>query len=123
MRSYVNADGGSAGTSAGTSALIDVAIQFGVAFMTAKGEKRKNEELLKKLAELDKQQAEKLKQRLDEVFTEMAKTQVIIEFLNEEKIKQLEVERKRKRTLSLVALGFGGVLLGMIFYKLSKKNG
>lgn len=129
MRSYLNAGGatggasGGSGSGAGWSALIDVAVNFGVGYLTAQGEKRKNEELLKKMAQLDKKQAEELKKRINEALTEVAKTQVIIEFLNEEKIKQLEAESKRKRILPLIGLGFGVVLLGLIFYKLSKRNG
>ena len=114
--------GASAG-SVGASILIDTAINFGVMYLTAKGEAKKNKELLEKMAELDKAQAEKLKQKLSEVLTEVAKTQVIIEFLNEENIKQLEAETRKKRILPLIGLGFGVLLLGLIFYKLSRKNG
>jgi hypothetical protein len=126
---FLNAGGSTAGTSGGdaggfgASTLIDLAISFGVGYLTAKGEAKKNEELLRKMAELDVKQAEELKKRLEEVFTEVAKTQVIIDFINEEKIKELESETRKKRILPLIGLGFGVVLLGLIFYKLSRKNG
>ena len=115
--------GGTSGGSMGASLLIDVAINFGVGYLTAKDEAKKNEALLKKLAELDNQQAERLKNKLNDVFTEVAKTQVIIEFLEEEKVKELEAETRKKRILPLIGLGFGVILLGLIFYKLSRKNG
>jgi hypothetical protein len=105
------------------SALIDVAINFGVSYLTAKGEGRKNEKLLRQMAELDAQSAEKLKGLISASVNELAKTQVIIEFLNAENIKKLEAERKKKRIIGLAVLGFGAVLLGLIFYKLHKQNG
>ena len=121
--STAGTSGGTSGGSVGASVLIDLAISFGVGYLTAKDEAKKNEELLRKMAELDVKQAEELKKRLEEVFTEVAKTQVIIDFINEEKIKELESETRKKRILPLIGLGFGVVLLGLIFYKLSRKNG
>ena len=116
--------GGSAGLgSAGLGVLIDVAINFGVSYLTAKGEGRKNERLLQQMAELDAQSAEKLKGLINASVNELAKTQVIIEFLNAENIKKLEAEGKKKRIIGLAVLGFGAVLLGLIFYKLHKQNG
>jgi hypothetical protein len=112
----------SAGKGAGWSALIDVAINFGVSYLTASSEKRKNEELLKRMAELDKKQAEKLKKLIAESATEMAKTKVIFDFLAEEDAKKLEAQRKRERLLPIIGLGFGVILLGLIFYKLHKQN-
>jgi hypothetical protein len=108
--------------SAGLGVLIDVAINFGVSYLTAKGEKRKNEQLLKRMAELDDKQAEKLKKLIAESATEMAKTKVIFDFLAEEDAKKLEAQRKRERILPIIGLGFGVVLLGLIFYKLHKQN-
>ena len=108
--------------SAGVGALIDVAINFGVGFLTAQGEKRKNEQLLKRMAELDKKQAERLKKLIEESTTEMAKTKVIFDFLAEEDAKKLEAQRRKERILPIIALGFGAVLLGLIFYKLHKQN-
>jgi len=114
--SFLNAGGGWA-------ELISVGVDFGVQYLTAKGENKKNEELLQSMSELDAQEAEKLKNLLNASLTEVAKTQVIIDFLNAEKIKKLEAETKKKRILPLIGLGFGVVLLGLIFYKLHKQNG
>jgi hypothetical protein len=107
---------------AGWSALIDVAINFGVSYLTAKSENRKNEELLQRMAELDNQQAEKLKKLIAESATELAKTKAIFDFLAEEDAKKLEAQRKRERILPIIGLGFGAILLGLIFYKLHKQN-
>jgi hypothetical protein len=107
----------------GWSALIDVGINFGVGYLTAKSEGRKNERLLQQMAELDAQSAEKLKGLISASVTELAKTQVIIEFLNAENIKKLEAQGNKKRVIGLAVLGFGAVLLGLIFYKLHKQNG
>lgn len=115
--------GSSSSSTQAWSALIDVAINFGVSYLTAKGEGRKNEKLLRQMAELDAQSAEKLKGLINASVNELAKTQVIIEFLNAENIKKLEAERKKKRIIGLAVLGFGAVLLGLIFYKLHKQNG
>jgi hypothetical protein len=124
---FSNASGTSAGasasgTSAGVSALLDVAINFGVSYLTAQGEKRKNEQLLKRMAELDDKHAEKLKKLIAESATETAKTKVIFDFLAEEDAKKLEAQRKRERILPIIGLGFGAVLLGLVFYKLHKQN-
>jgi hypothetical protein len=108
--------------SAGLSALIDTAINFGVGYLTAKSENRKNEELLRRMAELDEKQAEKLKKLIAESATELAKTKVIFDFLAEEDAKKLEAQRKRERLLPIIGLGFGAILLGLIFYKLHKQN-
>ena len=110
------------GGSQGLGALIDVAINFGVSYLTAKGEKTKNEQLLKKMAELDENQAEKLKKLIVESTTEIAKTKVIFDFLAEEDAKKLEAQRKKERILPIVGLGFGVILIGLIFYKLHKQN-
>lgn len=112
----------SATKGAGWSALIDVAINFGVSYLTAQGEKRKNEQLLKRMAELDNKQAEKLKKLIAESATEMAKTKVIFDFLAEEDAKKLEAQRKKERILPIIGLGVGVILLGFIFYKLHKQN-
>jgi hypothetical protein len=124
---FSNASGTSAGksasaTSAGVSVLLDVAINFGVSYLTAKSENRKNEQLLKRMAELDDKQAEKLKKLIAESATETAKTKVIFDFLAEEDAKKLEAQRKRERILPIIGLGFGAVLLGLVFYKLHKQN-
>jgi hypothetical protein len=74
-------------------------------------------------AKYHNQEAEKLKNLLNASLTEVAKTQVIIEFLDAEKIKKLNADTKKKRILPLIGLGFGVVLLGLIFYKLHKQNG
>jgi Tfp pilus assembly protein PilN len=126
---YLNAGGatgaggtGGAGLSSGVSSLISTAIDFGVQYLYAQKEKEKNEELLQRMAELDAQQAEKLKKMLSDANTEVAKTAVIIEFLNNEKIKKLEDKTKKDRILPLIGLGFGIVLLSLIFYKLNKQS-
>ena len=108
--------------SAGLSALIDVAINFGVSYLTVKGENKKNEQLLIRMAELDDKQAEKLKKLIAESATELAKTKVIFDFLNEEDAKKIETQRKREKILPIIGLGFGVILLGLIFYKLHKQN-
>lgn len=103
--------------------LVSVAVDFGVQYITAQGENDKNKELLQQLAELDAQSAEKLKKLLSESINEKAKTQVMFDFLNAEKIKKLEAERKKKLILPYIGLGVGVILLGLIFYKLHKQNG
>ena len=108
--------------SAGLGALIDVAVNFGVGYLTSKSINRENEKLLKRMAELDKQQEEKLKKLIEESATELAKTKVIYEFLAEEDAKKLEAQRKRERLLPIIGLGFGVILLGLVFYKLHKQN-
>jgi hypothetical protein len=131
---YLNILGSSAGTVAskgatasgglgGWDALVKVAIEFGVSYLTAKSEGKKNEAFLKKMAELDDAQAEKLKKLISEASNETIKTEVIIDFLNQEDIKKLESETKRKRILPLIGLGVTVVLLGIVFYKLNKQNG
>ena len=113
--------GGSAG-SAGLGVLIDVAINFGVSYLSAKSENRKNEQLLKRMAELDDKQAEKLKKLIQESATELAKTKVIFDFLAEEDAKKLEAQRKKERILPIIGLCFGVILFGLVFYKLHKQN-
>ena len=106
----------------GFSDLISTAIDFGVQYLYADKENKRNEELLQRMAELDVQQAEKLKKMLKDSATEIAKTAVIIEFLNEENIKKLEDKSKKDRILPLIGLGFGIILLSLIFYKLNKQS-
>jgi hypothetical protein len=113
---------GGAGISSGVSSLISTAIDFGVQYLYAQKENKKNEELLQRMAELDVQQAEKLKKMLKDSATEVAKTAVIIEFLNEANIKKLEDKSKKDRILPLIGLGFGIILLSLIFYKLNKQS-
>lgn len=113
---------GGAGISGGASALISTAIDFGVQYLYAQKEKKKNEELLQSMAQLDAQQAEKLKKMLSDAVTEVAKTAVIIDFLNQEEIKKLEDKSKKDRILPLIGLGFGIILLSLIFYKLNKQS-
>lgn len=113
---------GGAGISGGVSSLISTAIDFGVQYLYAQKEKAKNEELLQRMAELDVQQAEKLKKMLSDAVTEVAKTAVIIDFLNQEEIKKLEDKSKKDRILPLIGLGFGIILLSLIFYKLNKQS-
>ena len=115
--SFLNAGG------SGVGELVGVAVDFGVQYLTAKNINKENEQLLQSMAELDAQEAEKLKTLLNASLTEVAKTQVIIEFLDAEKIKKLNADTKKKRILPLIGLGFGVVLLGLIFYKLHKQNG
>jgi Tfp pilus assembly protein PilN len=110
------------GGSAGLSVLIDVAINFGVSYLSAKSENRKNEQLLKRMAELDDKQAEKLKKLIQESATELAKTKVIFDFLAEEDAKKLEAQRKKERILPIIGLCFGVILFGLVFYKLHKQN-
>ena len=125
---YLNAGGatagasGGAGISGGVSSLISTAVDFGVQYLFAQKEKAKNEELLQRMAELDAQQAEKLKKMLSDAVTEVAKTAVIIDFLNKEEIKKLEDKSKKDRILPLIGLGFGIILLSLIFYKLNKQS-
>lgn len=125
---FLNVGGGAVPTASasglgGYAELIKVGIDFGVQYLTAKSENKKNLELVQRMAELDAQQAEQLKKLLSESLTETAKTQVILEFLNNAKIKELEADTKKKRILPLIGLGFGVFLLGIIFYKLHKQNG
>jgi hypothetical protein len=125
---YLNVGGatagasGGAGISGGVSSLISTAVDFGVQYLYAQKEKKKNEELLQRMAELDAQQAEKLKKMLSDAVTEVAKTAVIIDFLNQEEIKKLEDKSKKDRILPLIGLGFGIILLSLIFYKLNKQS-
>jgi dihydrodipicolinate reductase len=125
---YLNAGGatagasGGAGISGGVSSLISTAVDFGVQYLYAQKEKKKNEELLQRMAELDAQQAEKLKKMLSDAVTEVAKTAVIIDFLNQEEIKKLVDKSKKDRILPLIGLGFGIILLSLIFYKLNKQS-
>lgn len=128
---YLNAGGatgatagakGGAGISSGVSSLITTAVDFGVQYLYAQKENKRNEELLQAMAELDAKQAEKLKKLLSDSATEVAKTAVIIEFLNQEKIKKLEDKSKKDRILPLIGLGFGVILLSLIFYKLHKQS-
>jgi Tfp pilus assembly protein PilN len=126
MGNYLSAGGASTGSSGalgGWDALIGVAVDFGVQYFTAKSEGRKNEEFLRKMAELDEQQAVKLKKLISDASTEVAKTKVIIDFLNKEEIKKLEAQRKKERMLPLIGLGVGVILLAIVFYKLKKQNG
>jgi hypothetical protein len=126
MRNNLSANGASAGSSGGLGgwdALIKVGIGFGVSYLTAKSEGRKNEEFLRKMAELDEQQAVKLKKLISDASTEVAKTKVIIDFLNKEEIKKLEAQRRKERMLPLIGLGVAVILLGIVFYKLKKQNG
>ena len=103
--------------------LAGVAVSFGVQFLYAKKENKRNEELLKQMSQLNDASAQRLKKLISDSSTELAKTQVIIEFLTAEKIKELEADSKKKRILPLIGLGLGVVLLGLIFYKLHKQNG
>lgn len=111
-----------AGGLGGWSELISVGVDFGVQYLTAQKENKRNEELLQRMAELDVQQAEKLKKLLKDSATEVAKTAVIIQFLNEVEIKKLEDKSKKDRILPLIGLGFGIILLSLIFYKLNKQS-
>lgn len=115
---FLNAGGGG-----GWDELVKVGVDFGIQYLTAKSENKKNEQLLKSISELDAQEADKLKKLINASATETAKTKVILEFLNNAKIKQLELETKKKRILPLIGLGFGVLLLSIIFYKLHKQNG
>jgi hypothetical protein len=114
---YLNAGG------SGVGELVGIAVEFGVGYLTTKNINKEQEQLLVAMSELDAQEAEKLKNLLNASLTEVAKTQVIIEFLDAEKIKKLNADTKKKRILPLIGLGFGVVLLGLIFYKLHKQNG
>lgn len=128
---YLNAGGGSSsgGSSSGGSGLanyatlISTALDFGVSFITAKGIKKDNEAFLTKMANLENEQANKLKKLINESATEVAKTKVIFEFLAEEDRKKLETQTKKERILPLMGLGIGVILLGIVFYKLNKQNG
>ena len=133
---YLNVVGAGSGASTGASsgssgggglaswsALIEVGINFGVSYLTAKSEARKNEALLRKMAELETAQAEKLKKLISQADTENSKTKVIFDFLNQEDIKKLEQQRRRERILPIVGLGLGIVLTAIVFYKLNKQNG
>ena len=117
---FLNADGADG---ADWTQLVGVTAKLGIQYLTKQKENKKNIELAQRVAELDAQEADKLKKILDASTTEVAKTQAIIDFLNEKKIKDLEADTKKKRILPLIGLGFGVVLLGLIFYKLHKQNG
>jgi len=117
---FLNADGADG---ADWTQLVGVTAKLGIQYLTKQKENKKNIELAQRVAELDAQEADKLKKILDASTTEVAKTQAIIDFLNAKKIKDLEADTKKKRILPLIGLGFGVVLLGLIFYKLHKQNG
>jgi hypothetical protein len=106
---------------AGWTSLVGVAVEFGVGYLFAQGEKGKNKELLEKIDKLDKAQQEKLKQKLSDVLTESAKTEVIINFLNEQEIKKLSDDTKRKRIVPFMVLGFSVLIFSVLFLKLSRK--
>ena len=114
--------GSSSGIGSGWSTLIEVAFQFGVGYLTAQSEGKKNQALLEQMSALDAQQATKLKALLSASQDESAKTKLIFDFLNQQKVSQLEAETKKKRILPLLGLGFGVILLSLIFYKLHKQN-
>jgi hypothetical protein len=118
----VKGGAGGAGIGSGWSALITTAVDFGVQYLYADKENKRNEELLQRMAELDAQQAEKLKKMLSDAVEEVAKTAVIIDFLNKAEIKKLEDKSKKDRILPLIGLGFGIILLSLIFYKLNKQS-
>ena len=124
MVNYFNASGSPA---SGYKELINVAVSFGVGFLTAniaKEERNKDLELLKQMSELDAKQAQRLKGLLKQASTDLEKTRVIIDFINSEKINQLQGDTKKKRVLPLIGLGIAVILLGsLIFYKLHKNNG
>lgn len=107
----------------GYSEAISVVVNLGVEYLYAKNQDKKNKELVQRLTELNIQETEKLKKLLENSYNEVAKTQVIIEFLNEKKIQDLEEETKKKRTISLIVLGVGVIALVLIFYKLNRQNG
>ena len=117
---FLNADGADG---ADWTQLVGVTAKLGIQYLTKQKENKKNIELAQRVAELDAQEADKLKKILDASTTEVAKTQAIIDYLNAKKIKDLEADTKKKRILPLIGLGFGVVLLGLIFYKLHKQNG
>lgn len=119
----VGAPKGISPASAGVSILLDTAISFGVGYLYAKKEKGENNKLLERLSKLDKELSEKLKLKIEEAVNESAKTAVIIEFFNEEKIKELEKETETKRILPIIGLVFITLVLGLIFYKVNRKNG
>ena len=112
-----------AGGLGGWSELISVGVDFGVQYLTAQKENKRNEELLQRMAELDVKQAEELKKLLNDSLNDVAKTQVIINFLDAEKIKTLEAKTKKNRIISLIVLGVGVIAVGIILYKLNKRNG
>lgn len=126
---FLNAGGattlanGGKGGGASWVELVGVAVEFGLQYLSAKAENKKDRELLERLSELDNQQSEKLKKLLNNSLNEVAKTQVIIDFLNAEKINSLDEETKNKRIIPLILLGFGVILIGIILYKLNKRNG
>ncbi len=115
---FYNAGGG-----ASWGELVAVGVDFGIQYFGAKAENRKDRELLERMAELDVQQAEKLKKLLNDSLNDVAKTQVIINFLDAEKIKTLEAKTKQNRIISLIVLGVGVIAIGIILYKLNKRNG
>jgi len=115
---FLNAKGG-----ADWTALASVAIEFGVGYLTSKSINKSTQEMLEKMANLDAEQSEKLKKLIKDSITEVAKTQVIFEFIKEEKEKELIAQRKKSRILPLIGLGVGVILLGLVFYKLHKQNG
>jgi hypothetical protein len=128
---YLNVSGASSSSSSSSggsglsnyATLISTALDFGVSFITAKGIKKDNEVFLTKMANLESEQAEKLKQLINQSATEVAKTKVIFDFLAEEDRKKLEAQTKKQRILPLIGLGIGVILLGVVFYKLNEQNG
>jgi len=106
----------------GYTVLIDLAISFGVSYLTAKSEGKKNEELLLRMSELDDKSAQELKKVISESGTQQAKTKAIFDFFINEDLKKLQEDRKKEKILPLIGLGFATILLLLIFYKLQKIN-
>jgi hypothetical protein len=128
--SFLNVAGGAGATTGASSggiggygAIISLVADLGIQYLYAKKDNKRNQELLQRLSELNEQEAEKLKKLLETSLGEVAKTQVILEFLNEKKIQDLQDETKKKRTISYIVFGVGVVVLGLIFFKLNRQNG
>jgi hypothetical protein len=105
------------------SGAITAVVDLGLGYLTKNKIDKMSQDLVQQVSELNAQSQERLKKQLETALDDVAKTQVVIEFLEAEKEKKLVADTKKKRILPLIGLGFGVVLLGLVFYKLNKRNG
>jgi len=118
--SYLNAEGAKFDP---VAIGVGIAVQTGVGFLFSRGQAQKNKELATKLAELNNQQQEELKNKVSSVSTELKKTEVLFEYLNKIKGDEIKKDIAKKRILNFVFLGVGVVALIIVVLKLKEKNG